>query len=296
MSPAVCFSAEGSSVDNETEAGTTRAPAALDRREFVAGAAGLSLLASRVVAAAEQGPAAVPADHKTTVLVTGANRGLGIEFVRQYAARGWRIIATCREPASAEALNALAAGSGSVVVEQLDVADHPSVDRLAAKYQGQPIDILLNNAGIGGGMEKQMFGKLQYDAFYEVMKVNAIGPLKVAEAFIQNVAASPMKKLITVSSSQGSIASVDMGMLYWYRSSKAALNMIMRNLSFALKRRGVIVGLVTPGATDTDFMKGVKIPLRKPEVAAADMIRNIDAFTLETTGQFFNYDGKIVPW
>ncbi len=284
-------------MDNGTQAGTTRAPAALDRREFVAGAAGISLLASRIAAAADAATeAAVPADHKTTVLVTGANRGLGIEFVRQYAARGWRIIATCREPAGAGALNALAAGNGNIIVEQLDVADHPSVDRLAAKYHGQPIDIILNNAGIGGGMENQVFGRLQYDVFYEVMKVNAIGPLKVAEAFIQNVAASPMKKLITVSSSQGSIASVDMGMLYWYRSSKAALNMIMRNLSFALKRRGVVVGLVTPGATDTDFMKGVKIPLRKPEVAAADMIRNIDAFTLETTGQFFNYDGKIVPW
>jgi NAD(P)-dependent dehydrogenase (short-subunit alcohol dehydrogenase family) len=273
--------------------------AAMRRRDFMA-AAGLAAaggLASRLVAAADEAPATrLPADNKTTVLITGANRGLGIEFVRQYAPRGWRIIATCREPAKADALNALAAANADILVEQLDVADHQNVDALAAKYQGQPIDVLLNNAGIGGGMENQMFGRLRYEVFHEVMQVNAIGPLKMAEAFIQNVAASPTKKLITVSSSQGSIASVDMGMLYWYRSSKAALNMIMRNLALALKRRGVIVGLVTPGATDTDFMKGVKIPLRKPEVAAADMIRHIDAFTLETTGQFINYDGKIVPW
>lgn len=284
-------------MDKDSHADPDSAPEALGRREFVAGAAGISLLASRVVTAAEQAAGtAAPAAHVTTVLVTGANRGLGLEFVRQYAARGWRVIATCREPARAEALNALAAGNASIAVERMDVADHPGIDALAAKYQGQPIDVLLNNAGIGGGMENQMFGKLQYQVFDEVMKINAIGPLKVAEAFIQNVAASPMKKLIAVSSSQGSIGSVDMGMLYWYRSSKAALNMIMRNLSFALKRRGIIVGLVTPGATDTDFMKGVKIPLRKPEVAAADMIRNIEVFTLENTGQFLNYDGKIIPW
>lgn len=285
-------------MDEELVPVAAAAPDALDRRAFVAaGAAGLSLLAARVVAAAGQAPmAAVPAQHRTTVLITGANRGLGIEFVRQYVPRGWRIIATCRNPAGASALNALAATNNDVMVERLDVADHASVDELAAKLRDQPIDILLNNAGIGGGMENQLFGKLNYEVFHEVMKVNAIGPLKVAEAFIRNVAASPMKKLMTVSSSQGSIASVDMGMLYWYRASKAALNMIMRNLAFALKGRGIIVGLVTPGATDTDFMKGVKIPLRRPEVAAADMIRNIDAFTLEMTGQFLNYDGKIVPW
>jgi NAD(P)-dependent dehydrogenase (short-subunit alcohol dehydrogenase family) len=270
----------------------------LDRREVVGGMAGLAVLATQIVAAAESSPvSAVPADHKTTVLITGSNRGLGLEFVRQYAPRGYKIIATCREPGQAEELKKLAEKTSDIVIERLDVADHGQIDALADKYRGVLIDILLNNAGIGGGAENQVFGKLKYDVFHEVMQVNALGPLKMAEAFLQNVAASPMKKLMTVSSSQGSIGKVTMPRLYWYRSSKSALNMVMVNLALELKRQNIIVGLVTPGATDTDFMKGMpKSMLRKPEVAAADMIRGIDNFTLETTGQFVNYDGTLLPW
>ncbi|MGI9341799.1 MAG: SDR family NAD(P)-dependent oxidoreductase, partial [Gammaproteobacteria bacterium] len=120
------------------------------------------------------------------------------------------------------------------------------------------------------------------------------------EAFREHVKASELKKMITVSSSQGSIASVTMPMLYWYRSSKSAVNMMMTNLALQVKRRGIIVGLVTPGATATDFIDArfrKAIPnIREPAVAAADMIRNIDRFTLENSGTFFNYDGEIIPW
>lgn len=115
-----------------------------------------------------------------------------------------------------------------------------------------------------------------------------------------HVKAGEQKKIITVSSSQGSISEVTMPMLYWYRSSKSALNMLMTNLALQVKRRGIIVGLVTPGATATDFISPEfrkRIPgIREPAVAAADMMRNIDRFTLENTGTFFNYDGEIVPW
>ncbi len=207
------------------------------------------------------------------------------------------MIATCRKPAEAAALIALARERSNLVVEPLDVMDHGSVDALAAKYAGQPIDVLLNNAGIGGGGENQLFGKLKYPVLAEVMKVNAEGPAKVCEAFLPHVLAGTQKKMITVSSSQGSIGSVKMPMLYWYRASKAAVNMIMANLALQLKSRGVIVGLVTPGATDTDFMVGLPKKMLRPVAdAVADMMREIDRFDLAMTGQFLDTKGSILPW
>lgn len=278
-------------------------PHEADRREFLAAigaiAAGLSVRASAAVTT-DVVPLPAPETTMTTVLVTGANRGLGLHFTEQYAERGCRVIATCRRPEAAAELNALAAVNPNLLVERLDVTDHGAIDELAARYANMPVDILLNNAGIGGGTENQLFGRLDYAVFYEVMAVNAIGPLKMCETFREHVRNSEQKKMITVSSSQGSIASVTMPMLYWYRSSKSAVNMMMTNLALQVKRRGIIVGLVTPGATATDFIdprfrKAIK-NIREPAVAAADMIRNIDRFTLENTGTFFNYDGETVPW
>jgi len=183
------------------------------------------------------------------------------------------------------------------VVEALDVADHATVDALAAKYAGQPIDVLLNNAGIGGGSDNQAFGRLRYDVFPQLMKVNAEGPIKMCEAFLAQVAASGQKKMITVSSSQGSIGRVTMPMLYWYRSSKAAVNMLMRNLAFELKGRGIVVGLVTPGPTDTDFMAGLPKKMLRPVAdAVTDMMREIDGLDLSRTGQFLGFKGDVLPW
>ena len=276
----------------------------LGRREFITSVAGFAagVVASSAAPAAAAGldPLPAPTEKKTTVLITGANRGLGFEFARRYAERGWRVIATCRRPSEADALNELAAQSADVLVEQLDVVDHQRIDDLAARYRNMPIDVLLNNAGIGGGAENQLFGRLNYDVYRQVMDVNASGPIKMAEAFSKHVKDSDLKKIITVSSSQGSIAEVNMPMLYWYRSSKSAVNMLMVNLALQVRRRGIIVGLVTPGATATDFIAPrfrKAIPnIREPAVAVADMMRNIDRFTLENTGTFLNYDGGIVPW
>lgn len=266
------------------------------RREFVAMAAAATaagaLGLTRSAPAQEHTTGAAP-----TVLVTGANRGIGLEFVRQYAARGWRVIATCRDPDGAAELAQLASGDGHVAVERLDVLDHPGIDRLAAKYADTAVDILLNNAGISGGGENQVFGRLNYEVFPDVMAVNVMGPMKVCEAFLPHVERSGLKKMMTVSSGQGSIGKVTVPMLYWYRASKAALNMAMYNLSLALKGRGIIVGLVTPGPTDTDMMDGLpKKMLRPVEVAVADMVRNIDAFTLERTGEFVDVQGRRNPW
>ena len=203
-------------------------------------------------------------------------------------------------PARADALNALAADNENITVEQLDVTNHAAIIDLAAKYKDVPIDILLNNAGIGGGIENQLFGKMDYDTFDQVMAVNVKGPMKMCEEFRKNVEASELKKMITVSSSQGSIAGVTMPMLYWYRSSKSAVNMVMVNLALQLKRKKVIIGLVTPGATATDFIpdsfrKAIK-GIQTPPDATADMMSNIERFTLETSGTFYDYDGSIVPW
>lgn len=299
-------------MSQKPEDGQHKLYAGLDRRDFFAGAAGMTAAILGVQQAAAGGhrsapvqlseadKVAQPVGEGAVILVTGANRGLGFEFTRQYSERGARVIATARSPEDADELNELATQYKSIVVEQLDVTDHARIDELAAQYADTPIDLLLNNAGIGGGIENQLFGKMDYGTFDLVMDVNVKGPIKMCEAFAKHVEASQLKKMVSVSSSQGSIGSVNSPMLYWYRASKSALNMIMVNLSYQLVRRKVIVGLVTPGATATDFIpepfrKAIE-NIQKPDEAAADMIRNIDRFSLANTGTFFDYDGDIVPW
>jgi NAD(P)-dependent dehydrogenase (short-subunit alcohol dehydrogenase family) len=237
-------------------------------------------------------------DYVPTVFITGSNRGIGLEFARQYAERGWRVIATARKPDQAEELAAVAADwPETVIVEQLDVTDFARVDALAEKYKDTPVDVLLHNAGISGGAKSQMFTKMEFDKFQNVLLVNTIAPLKISEAFYPNVRASRDKKIITVSSSEGSIGSVDAARLYFYRASKAGVNMAMVNLAFQLKRKGISVGMVNPGPTDTDFMAGMpKSMLRPTPVAVTDMMRNIDGLTVETTGAFMQYDGSVLPW
>lgn len=242
-------------------------------------------------------PAGFAADYVPTVLITGSNRGLGLDFTRQYAERGWNVIATARNPSGAEALSALAARYPRIVIEQLDVTDFDRVDELAKKYAGTPIDILLNNAGIGGGSENQYFLNMQWEVWEQVLRVNTVAPMKIAEAFYPHVIASRDKKIIAVSSSEGSIEKASQPRLYFYRSSKAALNMAMKNLALALKRKGVSVALVNPGPTDTDFMAGLpKKMLRPIPDAVTDMMRNIDELTIDKTGSFYQYDGTILPW
>lgn len=253
-------------------------------------------LGSGVTTAADEPEFA--ADYVPTVFVTGANRGLGLGFTEQYLARGWNVIASCRKPDQATALQELAKQYPSTMtIEQLDVVDFARVDALAEKYADAPVDILLLNAGISGGNDKQMFTKMEFDVFEDVLRVNTIAPLKMSEAFYEHVKSSREKKIITVSSSEGSIGEATMPRLYFYRSSKAAVNMVMKNLALQLKRRGIAVAMVNPGPTDTDFMAGLpKSMLRPTEDAVTDMIRNIDGLTVDTTGSFYQYDGTIIPW
>lgn len=238
----------------------------------------------------------VKAADQPTILITGSNRGIGLEFTRQYAVNNWNVIATCRTPSEAHALNALAAEHSNITIEKLDVTDFEAIDALAAKYDGTAIDVLLNNAGITGGAENQLFGDLKYDVFYDVMHVNVIGPLKMAEAFIEHVKASNQKKIINITSSEGSISTVVGSVGYFYRASKASLNMMSRNLSKHLKGQGVIVGLVNPGPVDTDMMKNFPFHKMTPEESVGGMVQVIENYTLETTGMFLHYNGDEITW
>jgi NAD(P)-dependent dehydrogenase (short-subunit alcohol dehydrogenase family) len=231
-----------------------------------------------------------------TVLVTGANRGIGLELARQYAERGWQVIATARRPAEAAALKAIRDVHANLVIEELDVTNHPQIDALALKYRSRPIDILINNAGISGGHENAKFSKMNYDAYYKVHAVNVVGPVKMAEAFLPNVAASTQKKIINITSAQGSIAKT-WGCCYFYRSSKAALNMMMRNISLELKPKGITVGLISPGFVKTDMTPGLNLPMMiTAQESAAAVIRVIDGYDLSKTGTFLEHDGTEWPW
>ncbi len=234
-----------------------------------------------------------------TVFITGANRGIGLEFARQYAAAGWHVIATCRTPSAAEELTALAAGHDNLMVEQLDVTDHARIDQLAQQLQGQPIDLLLNNAAMLGELPSQTFGSLSYEAFKQVMAVNVFGPLKLAEALVKHVAASDEKKIVALTSGLGSMTlTTRMGRFYNYRSSKAALNMAMRALRADLKERGIVVGLVSPGMVQTRMLAASGY--RGPALTTAESVRGmravIAALDSADAGAVINYDGEVIPW
>lgn len=237
------------------------------------------------------------------VLITGANRGLGLEFARQYAAAGWDVIACARKPEAAEALAALAAASdGRVVVEQMDVTDHASVDAAARRLEGRAIDVLLNSAGTMGrgttgkeGFPTNTFGALDYTDFEEILRVNVVGPLKVTEAFVGHVARSSQKKCIAISSVVGSIAENTSGGLYAYRGSKAALNAVMKSLAIDLgSKRGILVAMLHPGWVRTD-MGGPRASLEAPE-SVAGMIKVIAGLDAGQSGRFWRFDGKELPW
>lgn len=224
-----------------------------------------------------------------TVLITGANRGLGLEFVRQYLSDGWHVIATCRNPDSAENLNALV---GNIVVHELAVDDDSAILRLANELSGQHIDVLINNAGVMG--TKHGLGDLDSEMWADVLRVNVIAPLKVSEAFVDHVASSTLKKIVTVSSKMGSMADNTSGGSYIYRSSKAGVNAAMRSLAHDVAPKGIVSCILHPGWVRTD-MGGANGLIDAPE-SVSGMRAVIDSLDSEKAGRFWNYDGKEIPW
>ena len=256
------------------------------------------------LASCQQTDTSTPADATAkpgTVLVTGSNRGLGLEFAKQYAARGWNVIATVRNPEAAAELQSLAAKNGKIAVETLDVVDTAAIKALAAKYRGKPVDVIVNNAGVLGDLDKQKLGSLDYPEFENVMAVNVYGALAVAEAFRENVAASEHKKIVSITSGSGMISIPGNLGPYFYRASKVALNMVMKVLADDLRGSGVIVGVIAPGTADTDMRRSLVGAERAsrdqtPAAAVAAMMNVIDGLTLEQSGLPFNYNGRQMPW
>ena len=230
----------------------------------------------------------------STVLVTGANRGLGLEFARQYAAEGWRVIAACRAPDAAQELQELAAQSGGRIhVLAMNVTDTASVRAAAAVLKGEAVDLLLNNAGVGGPPGQQL-GNLDYAAWARVLDTNTLGPMRVVEALLENVAQSKLKRVVTITSAMGSIADNLSGGRYAYRSSKAAVNIVMKSLSVDLAPRGITCIVVHPGWVRTDMGgSGGKLTPAESVRALRSLIESIKP---EDSGKFLNYDGKPYPW
>jgi len=240
-------------------------------------------------------------DQKNTVLVTGANRGIGFEFIRQYVEKGWRVIAGVRDPDRAEDLQSLAAGHDAINIEKLDVASVASIDALAAKLAGQPIDVLINNAGIFGEFADQAFGAIDFDQFDMFMRTNALGPLKMCEAFVPHVRAGRTRKMVSITSQAGSFGLDSGGLpgMYFYKSSKAAQNMIMRNVANDVKAHGIMVCILSPGMVNTagEIPPERRFPgLIEPPESIAGMIDVIDRLTIDDNGSFIRYSGEPQPW
>lgn len=223
-----------------------------------------------------------------SVLITGANRGIGLELARQYAAGGWTVLATCRDPGAATELKAVA---GDVAVHRLDVDEAVSVSALAGVLDGQPVEVLFNNAGINH--RAPSIGDIDYDAWAGTMATNVFGPIRVAWAFRDNVLASEAKVMAFVSSRMGSIAA-NAGGSVMYRSSKTALNMAVSCLSKELAPRGAIAVMFHPGHVRT-AMGGPSAPVTAPE-SAAGMRAVVAGLTAQDNGAFLNYDGTALPW
>ena len=225
-----------------------------------------------------------------TALITGANRGIGLELARQYAADGYTVHACCRNPDDAKELNAL---SGDVHVHALDVTDHEAMDRLASEVAA-PLDVVIANAGIyGPKSEAQTFGSLDYAALRDTLEVNTIGAVKTIEAFAPHAARSDQKKMAAITSEMGSIADASGGATA-YRASKAALNMALAVAAPELKRDGVAVGLLHPGWVQTD-MGGPNARIT-PEQSARGLKARVAELKPSDKAPFLAHDGREIPW
>ena len=226
-----------------------------------------------------------------TVLITGANRGIGLEFTQQYATDGWRVLACCRNPQSASALQSIAKSNTNIEILTLDVADFAQIDALALQLKNTSIDLLINNAGV---YPSSSFGDVDYDAFAEGFKINSMAPLKIAEAFVQHITRGQLKKIATLSSKMGSLDDNTSGDSYSYRCSKTAVNMVMKSLSVDLKPYGISVVTLHPGWVQTDM--GGSNAMINTQTSVTGLRNVIADLNLQNTGRFIAYDGKQINW
>lgn len=238
-------------------------------------------------AQAQSGVSAAAGESGRTVLITGANRGIGLELARQYAATGWHVIGTARQPDAATELRELAAK-----VVQLDVADPASVDRLAKALAGKPIDMLINNAGIQPLMWK--LAEIDIEAFERALAVNAVGPVRVTLALMPNLRSGELRRIVNVTTDLSSISGNTDGGFYGYRESKAALNMFTKSLAAELGPEGFICIALHPGWTKTD-LGGPQAPLQVQE-SVLGMRDVIDRLSPADNGTFRTYAGEQMAW
>jgi NAD(P)-dependent dehydrogenase (short-subunit alcohol dehydrogenase family) len=229
--------------------------------------------------------------QQQTVMITGANRGIGLEYVKQYALDGWHVIACCRHLARAEALQALTKQYSQVRVYELDVGDFDQIESLAEALSSQPIALVINNAGV---YPPSSFKNTDYDAWMRAFKINTMSSLKLAEVFMPHMVKAGRAKFVAMTSKMGSIADNTSGGEYSYRSTKTALNMVIKSLSWDVEKYGVAVAALHPGWVRTDM--GGPNGLIDVTTSVSGLRKVIAKLDMHQSGQFFAYDGQEIPW
>lgn len=228
-----------------------------------------------------------------TVLVIGANRGIGLEFTKQFLARGDKVIGTCRDGSADQELNRLQAEQANLQLLTLDVSSDESIAAFPAQLGDTAVDIFINNAGVYGPRDS-VFGNVDEQNWLPVLRINSIAPMLLTQSIIKNLRKGQDKKLLYVTSKMGSIDDNKGGGSYIYRSSKAALNAIVKSISVDLSTEGFTAAVLHPGWVQTDM--GGPNALIDAQTSVSGMISVIDNLSSSHAGCFFNYDGDIIPW
>ena len=228
------------------------------------------------------------------ILITGSNRGIGLEFTRQYLEAGWHVYATCRRPAEAQALHTLTELHSNLSIHRLDITLQEDIENICQELKDIPLDILLNNAGVYFKKRCAGIDCIHYDDWRRTLEVNTLGTVRVTEALIGNLERNEDFRLVVViSSHMGSIADIDESDSLCYRSSKAALNAAMQGIAVALRPRNIAVLLLHPGGVMTRMGPEKGIPERESVDGMCQVIEN---FSMKQSGAFFQYDGQKMAW
>jgi len=228
-----------------------------------------------------------------TLLITGANRGIGLELCKQYLAEGWEVHACCRKPKKANELKTLAEKYKELTIHELDVTHDKQMDKLKKALKNKPVDILLNNAGVHA-LGASQFGKTDDKAWEEAVAINLIAPMKMMEHFVENVSISDKKIIASMSSKMGSIDDNTSGGSYAYRATKAALNAVMVSAAHDLRHLDITALILHPGWVRTD-MGGPNGEISVQE-SAQKLRKILGECDITDSGKFFDIDGSIIPW